>query len=275
MAGELTVAILASSVALMADTAHMLIDASGLALAVWVARISKKAPTGNWTYGFQRAEIVSAAINGIALLVISALIAYESISRLLHPIHVTAFPVLIVALVGVAFNSLTTFIVSRADRSNMNVEGAFQHLLTDLFGFIGTAIAALIILWTHFNRADSIASLLVVLIMLFAAYRLLKDSGRILFEAAPTSVDIAEIKNHLLDLESVQDVHDLHFWNVTAALPAISAHIVVTPDCLENGSMGHVLDQLQDCLIGHFDVEHSTFQLEPPEHAEHEPTMHG
>jgi cobalt-zinc-cadmium efflux system protein len=182
--------------------------------------------------------------------------------------------VVIVALVGVAVNILAARVLARANRSSVNVEGAYQHILTDLYGFVGTIVAGVVILTTGFDRADSIASLVVVGLMLRAAWGLLRDSGRILLQAAPDDVDLDEIRRHMLDTDHVLDVHDLHAWTVTSGQPTLSAHVVVTDECFTSGYAPRMLDQLQECLTGHFDVEHSTFQLEPASHTSHEEGAH-
>ena len=183
-------------------------------------------------------------------------------------------PVLVMALVGVAVNVLATLVLARADRSSLNLRAAFAHVVTDLYAFIGTAVAGLIILLTGFDRADSIASLIVVVLMVHASWELLRDSGRVLFEAAPKDVDLDDVRRHLMAPDHVRDVHDLHVWTVTSSLPAVSAHIVIDPSCFVDGHAPRVLDDLQACLRGHFDVEHSTFQLEPAGHEAHEPATH-
>jgi cobalt-zinc-cadmium efflux system protein len=229
---------------------------------------------GAWTFGFKRVEILSAAVNGITLLVVAALLAFEAIQRLINPPSVAGLPVLVIAIVGIAVNVVATWVLSKANRSSLNVEGAFQHILTDLYGFIGTAVAGVVILTTGFSRADSIASLIVVGLMVRAAAQLLGASGRVLLEAAPDNVNLPELREHLLELPEVTAVHDVHAWTVTSDLPAISAHIVVADACFANGEAPKVLDHLQACLTGHFDVEHSTFQLEPAGHTEHEAGAH-
>jgi cobalt-zinc-cadmium efflux system protein len=227
-----------------------------------------------WTFGWKRAEIVSAALNGITLLVVSGVVTFEAVRRLIDPPETEGGPVLVVALVGVAVNLVATWVLARASRSSLNVEGAFKHLLTDLYGFVGTVVAGLVIIVTGYTRADAIASLVVVALMVWAAWGLLRDSGRILLEAAPESTDLDEIRAHLLRAPHVHDLHDLHVWTVTSELPALSAHIVVDDACFTDGHAPQLLDELQACLVGHFDVEHSTFQLEPAGHARHEQGTH-
>lgn len=271
---EAAVAILSGSLALLADAGHMLTDAAAIAAAIVAARLARRPARGTWTFGLKRAEILSAAGNGITLLLIAALIGYEAIRRLIDPPPVEGLPVLAVATAGVAVNLGVTWVLAKANRESLNVEGAFQHILTDLYAFIGTAGAGLAIYLTGFARADPIASLLVVVLMLRAARSLLRDSGRILLQSAPQHVDLEELRQHLLDCPRVRDVHDLHAWTLTSELPVVSVHVVVADECFTSGQTGQVLDCLQACLAGHFDVEHSTFQLEPAGHDSHEHATH-
>jgi cobalt-zinc-cadmium efflux system protein len=274
MVGEVVVAFAADSLVLLSDAGHMLSDVGTIAAALWAMRLAARPAAGVWTFGWKRAEIVSAALNGITLLVVSGVVAFEAVRRLIDPPETEGGPVLVVALVGVAVNLAATALLARANRSSLNVEGAFKHLLTDLYGFLGTVVAALVIIVTGFTRADAIASLVVVALMVWAAWGLLRDSGRILLEVAPESTDLDEIRTHLLREPHVHDIHDLHVWTVTSALPALSAHIVVDDSCFTDGHAPQLLDELQACLVGHFDVEHSTFQLEPAGHSRHEQGAH-
>ncbi len=271
---EVTVAFLAGSLALLSDAGHMLSDIGALGASLWAIRLAARPASGAWTWGWKRAEILSAAGNGISLLVVSALVAFEAIRRLIHPHEVTGGAVLAVAIVGVIINVAAAGSLAKANRSSLNVEGAYKHVVTDLYGFIGTIIAAIIILSTGWTRADPVASLLVVALMLRAAYGLLRDSGRILLEAAPGNLDLDDILAHLMATEHVLDVHDLHVWTVTSDLPALSAHVVLDESCFSDGHAPQLLDQLQECLVGHFDVEHSTFQFEPRSHGRHEIGAH-
>jgi len=271
---EVTVAVLARSLALLSDAGHMLTDAGALAGAMWAAALAARPARDSWTFGFKRAEILSAALNGITLLVVAALIAFEAVRRLIHPPAVVGGAVIAVAALGVAVNLAATWVLAKANRSSLNVEGAFQHILTDLFAFIATLAAGVVIVTTGYRRADTVASLLVVALMLRAAWGLLKASGRVLLEAAPDGVDLADVRGHLLQAPHVVGVHDLHAWVVTSDLPALSAHVVVDDSCFGDGHTPQILDHLQHCLTGHFDVEHSTFQLEPASHAAHEAGSH-
>ena len=274
MLGEIIVAVISGSLALLSDAGHMLSDVGAIGAALWAIRLAARPAAGAWTFGWKRAEILSAAANGITLLVVSGIVAVEAITRLIHPPQVDGGPVVVVATAGIAVNIAAAWVLARASRSSLNVQGAFRHVLTDLYGFIGTVIAGIVILATGWTQADAIASLIVVALMLKAAWELLAASGRILLEAAPKTMDLDDVRAHLLATEHVRDLHDLHAWTVTSSLPALSAHIVIDDACFTEGCVPRLLDQLQGCLAGHFDVEHSTFQLEAAAHASHEPGTH-
>ncbi|MGH3413761.1 MAG: cation diffusion facilitator family transporter [Marmoricola sp.] len=274
LVAEVVVAVFSGSLALLSDAGHMLTDAGALAMSLVALQLAVRPATSRWTFGLKRAEILSGAVNGVTLLLIGAVIGVEAIRRLFLPPPVQGLAVLVVALVGILVNLAATWSLAHANRTSLNVEGSFQHILTDLYGFIATAVAGLVIMLTGFERADPIASLVVVFLMLRAARRLLRDSGRILLEAAPEGLDLDQVRRHLGELEHVHEVHDLHAWTVTSDLPALSAHVVVDDTCFRDGHAPQLLDHMQACLAGHFDVEHSTFQLEPAGHGEHEFDTH-
>lgn len=271
---EVVTGVLSGSLALLSDAGHMLSDIGAIAAALWAIRLAARPAAGAWTFGWKRAEILSAAANGIMLLVVSGIVAVEAIGRLIHPPPVDGLPVVAVAAAGIAVNVTASWVLARANRSSLNIQSAFRHVLTDLYGFIGTVIAGVIILATGWTRADALASLVVVALMVKAAWELLRDSGRILLEAAPKTMDLDDVRAHLLGTEHVRGLHDLHAWTVTSSLPALSAHIVIDDSCFHDGHAPRLLDELQACLAGHFDVEHSTFQLEAGAHADHEAGTH-
>jgi cobalt-zinc-cadmium efflux system protein len=270
VAFEVTSAFLSHSLALLADAGHMLADIGAIAGSLVALRLARRPETGSHTFGMKRAEILAAVGNGITLLVVSALVSFEAIERLVHPIPVHGGTLILVASVGVAVNIVATMTLSKANRRSLNIEGAYRHVLTDLYGFIGTVVAGIVIVTTGFSRADSIASLVVVALMLKAAIGLLRPGLRILLEATPEDIDLEEVRRHLLELTEVAAVHDLHAWTLTSSLPILTAHVVVTDECITRGEVGRVLDHLQGCLAGHFDVEHSTLQLEAIGHIDHE-----
>jgi cobalt-zinc-cadmium efflux system protein len=258
MAAEVVVGILASSLALLADAAHMLTDAGAIALALFAARLARRPPEGGFTFGYRRAEILSAQVNGATLVGLGALIGIEGIRRLIEPPEVEGAAVLIVAVVGIAINLVATMVLSGANRRSLNVEGAFQHVLNDLFAFVATAVAGAVILLTDFGRADGIAALLVAGLMLYSGVGLLRESTRVLLEAAPRDLDPDEIGNALAAEHHVVEVHDLHVWEVTSGFPALSAHVTVRSGC---DTQAH-RRQLAELLRDRFGITHSTLQVE-------------
>jgi cobalt-zinc-cadmium efflux system protein len=258
LAFEVTLAFVGHSLALLADAGHMLTDAGALAASLVAFRLARRPAAGAWTFGFKRAEVLSAQANGITLLVVSALVAFEAITRLVHPVPVHGGIVVTVAAVGVAVNVAATWVISRANRGSVNVKGAFAHIVTDLYGFIGTLAAGVVIIVTGFDRADSIASLIVVALMLYAAWGLLRETGRILLEAAPEGYAPADIVAAITSLPGVASVHDVHVWLITSDFPALSAHVLVRPpaDCHQ------VRRELERMLAERFALEHTTLQVD-------------
>jgi cobalt-zinc-cadmium efflux system protein len=258
MAGEVVAGLLAGSLALLSDAAHMLTDAAAIGLALAAAALAERPPGGRFTFGLRRAEILSAQLNGGTLVALAAVIVYEGIRRLISPPDVDGAVVVAVALAGVVVNLAATRVLAGSDRRSLNVEGAFQHILTDLFAFIGTAIAGLVVLTTGFDRADGIAALAVAALMLRSGIGLLRDSGRVLLEAAPRELDPREIGRALAAEPHVVEVHDLHVWEVTSGFPALSAHVLVGPEC---DAQKH-RQELAELLRDRFGIEHSTLQIE-------------
>jgi cobalt-zinc-cadmium efflux system protein len=258
MAVEVVVGILASSLALLSDAAHMLTDAGAIALALVAARLADRPPAGGFTFGLKRAEILSAQVNGATLVALAAVITFEGIRRLVDPPDVEGTAVLVVALAGIAINLAATMVLAGADRRSLNVEGAFQHVLTDLFAFVATAVAGALILTTGFMEADGIAALIVAALMLRSGWRLLWESGRVLLEAAPRGLDPEEIGRTLAAQPHVVEVHDLHVWEVTSGLPSLSAHVTVGAGC---DTQSH-RRRLAELLHERFGIDHTTLQVE-------------
>jgi cobalt-zinc-cadmium efflux system protein len=258
MAAEVAVGILAHSLALLSDAAHMLTDAGALAMALVVLRLAARPAEGNRTFGLRRSEILSAQANGAALLVLAGLIVYGGIRRLVAPPQPSGAAILAVALAGVVVNLAATWQLSGANRRSLNVEGSFQHVLTDLYAFVATAIAGGVILATGWARADAVAALLVAALMLRAAWRLLRDSGRVLLDIAPAGLQVEEIGIVMAAQPHVVEVHDLHVWEVTTEFPTLSAHVLVDPgaDCHA------VRRELEQLLRERFGLEHTTLQVE-------------
>jgi cobalt-zinc-cadmium efflux system protein len=258
MAAEVVTGILANSLALLSDAAHMLTDAAAIALSLVAIRLAKRPAEGRMTFGLKRVEILSAQVNGITLLVLAAVIAIEGVRRLFDPPGVDGGLVLVVALVGIVVNVAATAVLASANRQSLNVEGSFQHLLTDLYAFIGTAIAAAVILLTGFDQADAIASLLVAALMLYSAYGLLRDSGRVFLEASPKGIDPDRIGALMAAQPHVVEVHDLHVWEVTSEFPALSAHVIVEADA----DCHRARLELAELIERDFGIHHTTLQVE-------------
>jgi cobalt-zinc-cadmium efflux system protein len=255
---EVIMAFAGNSLALLADAGHMLTDAGALGASLLAVRLARRPASGAWTFGFKRAEVLSAQANGITLLVVSALVAFEAVSRLIHPVAVTGGIVVTVAAVGVAVNVAATWVMARANRDSINVKGAFAHIVTDLYAFIGTLAAGIVIIVTGFERADSIASLIVVVLMLHAAWGLLRETGRILLEAAPEGYPPDDIVAAITSQPGVASVHDVHVWLITSGFPALSAHVLVRrpADCHQ---ARRALEQL---LCERFGLDHTTLQVD-------------
>jgi cobalt-zinc-cadmium efflux system protein len=258
MAVEVGVGVVAHSLALLSDAGHMLTDAAAIGFSLLAISLAARPARGAMTFGFRRVEILSAQANGVTLLVLAAFIAYEAIRRLFDPPVVRGWLILIVALVGVLVNLLATWTLARANRESLNVEGSFQHLLTDLYGFIGTAIAAGVILATGFQRADPIVSLLIAALMTRSGVALVRASARIFLEAAPEGLDPQAIGKALVAEPGVVEVHDLHVWEISSGFPALSAHVLVGAD-----SDCHAARRaMQAMLRERFELDHTTLQVD-------------
>jgi cobalt-zinc-cadmium efflux system protein len=258
MAAEVVLAFVANSLALLSDAAHMLVDAAALGLSVWAARLASRPPQGGMTFGYRRAEILSAQFNGLTLLLLGLLIVFEAVRRLITPPEVDAPIVVATAAVGAAVNVLAIRQVARANRANLNVEGSYKHLLTDLYAFGATVVAGLVVWTTGFDRADPLASLAVAGSMLLAAAPLLRATGRILLEGAPEGLDPEEIGTTMRSHPGVTDVHDLHVWEISSGFPALSAHVLVARD----EDCHRIRRELEQELDGRFEIHHTTLQVE-------------
>jgi cobalt-zinc-cadmium efflux system protein len=258
MAAEVVFGILANSLALLADAGHMLTDAAALALALAAAALAARPAQGRWTFGFGRVEILAAQVNGITLLLLGGWIVFEAVRRLVSPPDVDAGVVAAVAVAGIAINLIVAALLRRARRQSLNVRGAYLHILTDLAAFVGTAVAAGLIVVTGWNGFDAIASLLVAGLMLWAAVSLLRESGRIFLEGAPASAPPAEVGRAIAAHPGVVETHDLHVWTVTDGFPALSAHVLVEP-----GADCHRLRlELERLVHERFAIDHTTLQVE-------------
>jgi cobalt-zinc-cadmium efflux system protein len=258
MAGEVVAGILADSIALLSDAAHMLTDAGALALALIVVRLAARPARGDLTFGLRRTEILSAQANGLTLLVLAGLIVYGAVGRLIDPPDPNGAIMLAVAVAGAAVNLLAVWQLAGANRESLNVEGAFQHVATDLAAFVATAVAGAVILATGYVRADGIAALVVAAIMLRSAVGLLRASGRVLLEAAPPGMSVDEVGRAMAENPGVVDVHDLHVWEVTSGFPSLSAHVL----CGRGDDCHAVRRDLERMLAERFEIEHTTLQVD-------------
>jgi len=259
MVVEVVAGILANSLVLLSDAAHMLTDAMAIAFALFALRIARRPASGAQTFGLLRAEILSAQTNGITLLLIAALIIYEAILRLVHPSVVHGWVVLAVAVAGAAVNVVGVRLLAHGRSASIALEGSFQHILTDLYAFIAAGVAAVVIIATGFNRADAIASIFVAALMIRAGLGLVRKTWRIFLESAPEGVDPDEIGRALAALDGVVEVHDLHVWEIASGYAALSAHVVAAPD-----HDGHrVAREMEALLHGRFGIDHTTLQVDP------------
>lgn len=258
MAGEVAVGIVAHSLALLSDAAHMLTDAGALAMSLVVLRLAVRPAHGNQTFGLRRSEILSAQANGAALLVLGFVIVYGGVRHLVSPPPASGWPIVVVALVGIGVNLVATWQLAGANRESLNVEGSYQHVLNDLFAFIATAIAGGVILGTGWVRADAVAALFVAALMLRASWRLLRESGRVLLDIAPAGLPVEEIGTAMASHTGVVEVHDLHVWEVTAEFPTLSAHVLVEPGADCHG----IRRELEALLRDRFGLAHTTLQVD-------------
>jgi cobalt-zinc-cadmium efflux system protein len=258
MAAEVVVGILAGSLALITDAGHMLTDAASIVLALIAIRLAARPARGDYTYGLKRAEILSAQANGITLLLLAAYFIFEGIRRLFYPGEVEGLLVFVTAMVGIVVNVAASWCISKANRSSLNVEGAFQHILNDLYAFIATAIAGAVVWLTGFARADAIAALIVAALMIKAGWGLVRASGRIFLEAAPKGVDPTAVGAQLAAVSSVVEVHDLHIWEITSGEAALSAHVIVG-----DGADCHAIrGDLEQILHDRHHIDHTTLQVD-------------
>lgn len=267
-AGQVVGGLLSGSVALLADAAHVASDATGVGLALFAATMALRPATLQRTFGWQRLEVLAAAFNASLLLAVGAWVLVEALSRLREPSAVESGTMLLVAVLGMLANGASLLILSGADRSNLNVKGAYLEVLVDLLGSVAVIVAALLLRYTGFEQADSVVAIGIAVAIVPRCLRLLREAVDVLLESTPRGVDLEQVRQHLLETPGVLDVHDLHAWTITSGLPVLSAHVVVDDTYLDHH--GRTLDELAGCLSGHFDVEHCTFQLEPAGHREHE-----
>lgn len=270
MVVEIVGGLMADSLALVADAAHMATDAVGLGMALLAIHFANRPPSGNRTFGYARAEILAALANCLLLLGVGGYVLYEAIHRFVIPADTEGGLTIVFGLIGLVANTISLMLLLRGQKDSLNVRGAFLEVVADALGSVAVIISATVIMTTGWQAADPIASILISIMIVPRTWKLLHETLDVLLEAAPKNVDMAEVRAHILALSGVEDVHDLHAWTITSGMPVLSAHVVVSSEVLN--AIGHekMLHELQGCLGHHFDVEHCTFQLEPSGHAEHE-----
>lgn len=276
LVAEIIGALFSGSLALLADAGHMSSDAIGLVVALIASVVAARPATDRHTFGFQRLEVLAALLNGVLLSAVAISVAVEAIRRLSAPAdaHVQAVPMLIIAGIGLLANVAAILVLRGGDRRSLNMRGAYLEVFGDLLGSIAALGAAAVILLTGFAPADAIASLLIAAFIVPRAFLLLRDVVRVLTESAPRETNVEQIRQHLLETPGVVAVHDVHVWAITSGQPVFTAHVECADAVFERGETGAMLDRLGDCLKGHFDVEHSTFQLEPAGRADSEEHAH-
>ena len=271
---EVVGGVLSGSLALLADAGHMLTDSAGLVIALVASVLAARPATTARTYGLQRTEVLAALVNGVLLVAIAGWVLVQAVERWQEPAAVSSGLMLGVAGVGIVANVVGLLVLRGGKDESLNLRGAYLEVLGDLVGSVAVVVAALVILTTGWTRADAIASVLVVCLILPRAWALIRDVVDVLLEATPRGVDLSTVREHIEETPGVVEVHDLHVWTITSGLPVLSAHVVVAGDHLARGRQGEILDSLGSCLGEHFDVAHCTFQLEPEGHRAHEPAQH-
>ncbi|GAB2916250.1 cation diffusion facilitator family transporter [Streptomyces heilongjiangensis] len=270
MVVEIVGGVLADSLALVADAAHMATDAVGLGMALLAIHFANRPPSGNRTFGYARAEILAALANCLLLLGVGGYVLFEAIQRFITPVGTAGGLTVVFGAIGLVANMISLTLLMRGQKESLNVRGAFLEVAADALGSLAVIVSAVVILLTGWQAADPIASLVIGLMIVPRTVKLLRETLDVLLEAAPKNVDMAEVRAHILALPGVEDVHDLHAWTITSGMPVLSAHVVVDSDTLDAIGNEKMLHELQGCIGDHFDVEHCTFQLEPGGHAEHE-----
>ncbi|MCW2809558.1 MAG: cation diffusion facilitator family transporter [Friedmanniella sp.] len=269
-------AALSGSLALVADAGHMLTDTMGLVLALVAATLVQRAADRRRTWGFRRAEVLSAAAQAVVLTGVAVYVLVEGIRRLLHPPVIAPGTMLVFGIVGLVGNGVAIALLTRSRAADLNLRAAFLEVVNDALGSAAVIVAAVVIATTGWWRADAVVSLLVGGLILPRAVLILRDTAAVLLESTPKGLDLDEVRRHLLETEHVHEVHDLHASQIATGLPVLSAHVVVDDSCFANGQLPALLDELQRCVADHFPVsiEHSTFQFEPLSHSAHEPARH-
>jgi cobalt-zinc-cadmium efflux system protein len=262
LAVELVAGVASNSLALLADAGHMFADVVGMALSLGAIGIASRPRTAGRTFGLYRLEILAASLNAVALLGIGVIILIEALRRITEPPVVGSSIVVAVAALALLANAASLRFLGHGRQSSLNIRAAYVEVLGDLLGAAAVLAAGLVIALTGWQQADAVASIIIAVLIVPRTVALLRDGVDVLMEATPKGVDMGQVERHILDAPGVRDVHDLHAWTITSGMNVVSAHVVLDPDA----APGDVLDHLGRCLSEDFDIDHSTFQLETPEH---------
>lgn len=274
MVVEVVGAVVSGSLALLADAGHMLTDVAGLTLALVAAALSLRPASDARTWGWRRAEVVAAAFQAALLLTVGGFILVEAIRRLWEPPEVTSAAMVTFGVIGLIGNAIGIAVLAGARGTNLNMRAAFLEVINDALGSVAVLVAAAVIAWTGWQRADALASLLIGALIIPRTIVLLRDSVNVLLEATPKGLDLTKVRQRILAMPHVRQVHDLHATQVATGLPVLTAHVVVDDACFHDGHLRGLLEDLQTCLRQDFDVEHSTFQFEAIDHALQEHLTH-
>jgi cobalt-zinc-cadmium efflux system protein len=273
---EIVGAAVTGSLALIVDAGHMLTDAGGLAMALLAAQLATRPTSSRRTWGYARAEVLAATAQAAVLLGVGLFVLVEGIGRLIAPPSVQPTGLLIFGIIGLVGNAASIAVLASSRGADFNLRAAFLEVVNDALGSLGVIVAAVVLATTGWLRADAVAAILIGVLILPRAFRLLRQTLDVLLESAPAGLDLDEVRVHLLGVEHVRQVHDLHATQIASGLPVLTAHVTVDAECFRDGHTPGILDQLQLCVAQHFpiSVEHSTFQLEPAAHQRHEHTPH-
>ena len=271
---EVVGAVISGSLALLADAGHMLTDVAGLTMGLIAANLARRPATPRRTWGYHRAEVLGAAAQAALLLAVGIYVMVEGISRLFEPPEVASTAMIVFGVVGLLGNAVGLIFLAGARGANLNMRAAFLEVVNDALGSVAVLVAAVVIATTGWLRADAIASLVIGVLIVPRTLRLLRDSVVILLESTPKGLDLAEVREHLLELDHVHEVHDLHASQVATGLPVLTAHVVVDDSCFHDGHLGGMLDEIQRCIHDDFGIEHSTIQFESVAHGDHEHATH-
>jgi cobalt-zinc-cadmium efflux system protein len=276
LVAEVIGSIITGSLALLVDAAHMLTDAGGLAIALLAATLVKRPASTKRTWGMARAEVLGATAQAAVLLAVGIFVLVEAVQRLFDPPEITGAQLIVFGVIGLLGNVASIAVLASARGRNLNLRAAFLEVLNDALGSLAVIAAAIIIATTGFQLADALAAILIGALILPRAVLLLRDTTSVLLESTPKGLNLDSVRDHLLELPHVKAVHDLHVSQIATGLPVLTAHVVVDDSCFYDGHNAQMLDDLQHCVAEHFDVqiEHSTFQLEPAGHGEHEHPTH-